>query len=132
MTERDTDTGAGSEAAESDAEHVRPHRSRTGQAAGDWLKRTTSKARLLLAKTIWILALLAALLLGLGALLIALKANPDNVLVATAVGAAEWLDGPFADVFRLESKAREALVNWGLAAVAYLIAGGILARLVRP
>lgn len=113
---------------EQTSESARPHRS---EGPG-WLKRNTPKARVRLARLIWLLALTAALVLGLGALLIALNANEDNVLVGAAVGAAAWLDGPFADVFTFSNRAREVLVNWGLAAVAYLVAGGILARLVRP
>ncbi|MGH3647774.1 MAG: hypothetical protein ACRDTM_11455 [Micromonosporaceae bacterium] len=103
-----------------------------GKTATGWLRTTTPKVRLGLARLIWLAALLAALTLGLAALLVALKANRENVLVASVVGAAEFVDGPFADVFTFADRVQQALVNWGLAALAYLIAGGVLARLVRP
>lgn len=124
MTERDVD-----EARDNGGVH---RRDGAGKAAAGWLRETTPKVRTSLARLIWLLALLAALTLGTGALLVTLKANPDNVLVSAVVGAAEFLDGPFADVFTFADRAQQVLVNWGLAALAYLIAGGVLARLVRP
>ncbi|MGH3715944.1 MAG: hypothetical protein ACRDT4_21155 [Micromonosporaceae bacterium] len=124
MTERDV-----GDVSENGGVH---RRSGAVKATAGWLRETTPKVRTGIARLIWLLALAAALALGAGALLVVLKANPDNVLVSAVVGTAEWLDGPFADVFTFSDRVQQTLVNWGLAAVAYLIAGGVLARLIRP
>jgi len=129
LTERDTDAGRTDPAKTNGGAH---RGAGVSASAGAWLKRTAPKVRLRLAKLIWLIALVAALVLGIGALLVALRANRDNVLVSAVVGGAETIDGPFEDVFTLRDHIQQVLVNWGLAAVAYLIVGGILARLVRP
>ncbi|MGH3739024.1 MAG: hypothetical protein ACRDT6_26015 [Micromonosporaceae bacterium] len=103
-----------------------------GKAAAGWVRQGTPKLRSALARLIGVAAMLAALALGVAALLVALRANSDNVLVAAMVRTAEFLDGPFADVFTFSDQVQQVLVNWGLAAVAYLIVGGVLVRLVRP
>ena len=87
--------------------------------------------------------MLAAVVLSLGALLIALGANQDNTVVESVLDAANRIDGPFWRIFDFyeENKqgarigpdtAKNHLVNWGLAAVAYLIGGRILDRVIRP
>ncbi len=96
-----------------------------------------------LASLVWLVAVLAAVVLALGALLIALKANQDNALVSGVLDVANRIDGPFWRIFEFyqdkkgpgqgpHDAVKEALVNWGLAAVAYLIAGRILERVIRP
>jgi hypothetical protein len=40
--------------------------------------------------------------------------------------------GPFKDLFRLETAKNTLLVNWGIAALVYLIAGKIVERIIRP
>ena len=84
---------------------------------------------------------LAALLLAAGALCIALKANPGNSLVKFCIDSADKLDlGVFSRAdgvahWKGHSHAdvtKNALVNWGLAAVVWLVAGRILDRVVRP
>jgi hypothetical protein len=87
-----------------------------------------------LASLVWLLAVVCALVLALGALLVSLGANPDNAVVELAIDSARRLDGPFADVFTFDgenARTKARLVNWGLAALAYLIAGRVLDRLLR-
>ncbi len=78
--------------------------------------------------------MLCAVVLALGALLISLDANPDNALVEFVTDAAKRLDGPFANVFEFEgenARTKARLVNWGLAALAYLIVGRVADRIIR-
>lgn len=94
--------------------------------------RGVTVARAYLAKSIMTAALVVALLLGLGAVLVGFGANRHNVLVSALVSADGWLDGPFGDLFTFTDPVRQTLVNWVIAAAAYLAAGGILSRLIRP
>jgi hypothetical protein len=88
--------------------------------------------RTYLAKAIMTVALVVALLLGLGAVLVGFGANPDNVLVSGLTRAGGWLSGPFGDLFTFADHTRQVLVDWVIAAVAYLVVGGVLSRLIRP
>jgi hypothetical protein len=84
---------------------------------------------------VWILTVVAAVILAAGALLIALDANPNNDLVDRVVTWAGDLDGPFNNMFTFDGEnaaAKEALVNWGLAAVAWLVGGKIASSIIRP
>ena len=99
----------------------------------------TRKVRLVVAQVVWVAAVVCALVLAVGALLIALDANPDNALVKLVLDVADVLD---LDVFSrgngiftfegADAATKNALANWGLAAVAYLVVGRILERVIRP
>jgi hypothetical protein len=93
------------------------------------------------AQVVWLLCALAALVLAVGALCIALKANLDNGLVKFSIDTADKLDlGVFSRVDGVahwkghthEALTKNALVNWGLAAVVWLIVGRVVERIVRP
>ncbi|GAB3951705.1 hypothetical protein GCM10029976_088570 [Kribbella albertanoniae] len=89
--------------------------------------------RNLLASLIWLVAVLAAALLALGALFTALdQTNQSNEIVRWVLERGHDLVGPFKDLFRLETAKNTLLVNWGIAALVYLIAGKILERFIRP
>ena len=82
---------------------------------------------------VWLLAVVCALFLAVGALLVALKMNPDNPLVAFVRDGAELLDfGSFKSFEGKNAEVKEHLVDWGIAAVIYLVAGKILDRVIRP
>jgi hypothetical protein len=95
--------------------------------------------RVRLAQVLWVLCVLAALILATGALTYALDANPENSLVQFVRDAADAVD---LGVFSLENGVKEfvgknsdtknALFNWGIAAVVWLVIGRILDKLVRP
>lgn len=98
-----------------------------------------SAVRVRVAQVIWALCALAALLLALGALTYALKANADNSAVSFIRDAADWLDLGIFDMhngvkeFSGDSAdTKDALFNWGLAAVLWLIIGRVLDRIIRP
>jgi hypothetical protein len=91
------------------------------------------KLRNLIASLIWLAAVLAAGVLALGALFTALdQTNQSNEIVRWILERGHDLVGPFKDLFRLETAKNTLLVNWGIAALVYLIAGKIIERFVRP
>jgi hypothetical protein len=111
-----------------------PRRGERLRTAGPTGKNRSDALRDRVASVVWMIAVLCAMVLGLGALLISLDANPDNSMVQYVTDAAKRLDGPFADVFQLEganARTKTRLVNWGLAALAYLIVGRVLDRIIR-
>ncbi|HYH34961.1 MAG TPA: hypothetical protein VD814_07410 [Nocardioides sp.] len=100
---------------------------------------TVSKVRVWLAQLVWLVFVACALLLAVGALLVALDANARNALVELVLDGADAVDlGIFSrrngiKEFRGDgADVKNALLNWGLGAVAYLVVGRILDRLIRP
>jgi len=98
-----------------------------------------SKIRARLAQLVWLVAALCALLLAVGALLIALDANKSNDLVDFVLRAADFVDlGVFSrqdgiKQFRGQgAEVKNALFNWGLGAIAWLVVGRILDRIIKP
>lgn len=98
-----------------------------------------SKIRARVAQLLWLASALAALLLAVGALLIALDANQKNDLVDFVLRAADFVDlGVFSRAdgikqFRGQgADVKNALFNWGLGAIAWLVVGRILDRIVKP
>ena len=102
-------------------------------------RSVVNKVRVRVAQVVWLVFVFCALLLAVGALLIALDANKDNGLVELVLDGADAVDlgiftrnngikdfrGDGADV-------KNALLNWGLGALAYLVVGKVLDRLIRP
>lgn len=102
-------------------------------------RRGIGAVRSRLGQVLWLAAVACALLLAVGALLIALDANRDNALVRVVLDGADAVDlGVFSrrnGVFAFDgadAATKNALANWGLAAVAYLIVGRLVERIVRP
>ncbi len=104
-----------------------------------WSESDIVRSRI--ASVVWLVAVLAAIVLSVGALLIALDANRDNAAVSLVLDVARWIDGPFWKLLAFSHRehgkvvpddAKEHLVNWGLAAIAYLFAGRIVDRIIRP
>ena len=96
------------------------------------------RVRVVLAQVVWLACLAAAISLLLGALLVTVGANQDNALVAFVLQAADWADlGVFSRIggikeFTGEGAAvRDAAVNWGIGAVAWLVVGRLASRLLR-
>jgi hypothetical protein len=109
---------------------------RTAQA-----KAVADMVRTRISQLVWIACVLAALVLAVGALCIALKANGDNSLVKFCIDTADKLDlGAFSRIDGVahwkghshSALTKNACVNWGLAAVVWLIVGKIVERIVRP
>jgi len=99
----------------------------------------TDKIRTAVSRGVWGTFLILGLVLATAALLIALEANENNSLVDFVLDFAKAID---LGVFDLENPIREfkgenreikeALLSYGLAAVAYLIVGRILERVIQP
>jgi hypothetical protein len=104
-----------------------------GQAALSRVGSGVKRFRNLIASLVWLLAVVAAAVLALGALFTALdQTNQSNEIVEWVLARGHDLVGPFKDLFRLETAKNTLLVNWGIAALVYLIAGKIVERFVRP
>ena len=101
------------------------------------MKAATVRVRI--AQVVWLVFVVAALFLAVGALCIALDANRSNDLVRFVLDGADLVD---LDVFSRSNGIKEyvgenaetknALFNWGLAAIAWLIVGRIFDRAIRP
>ena len=93
------------------------------------MKAKAKSVRAQVASVIWLVAVVCAVLLAVGALLVALRANQDNSIVRLVLRGADAIDGPFSrhnGIFAFAGKdaaTNNALVNWGIAAVVYLVAG---------
>jgi hypothetical protein len=107
---------------------------------GSSARRTVDSVRSAVATLVWVIAVLAALVLAAGALVVSLDFNDQNGVVkflTETAGDINFLGklkdfkpdrGPKAD----DAMTKEVLVNWGLCAVAYLVGGKILDKVIRP
>jgi hypothetical protein len=81
-----------------------------------------------------------ATILALGALLVVLRANinEDNAVVKLVTDVAEAISGPFSrengifDFTGKNAESKNALLNWGIAAIVYLAIGRILSNVISP
>ena len=130
MADENTDNGPATE--------QKPKR---GAAAAAKAKAGTDFVRLRLAQLVWLACVLAALCLAVGALLISLGDSIDqqNDLVKFVLDVADNLDfgvlGRGDGVFDFDGEnadVKNALSNWGLAALVWLIGGRIVDRIIRP
>jgi|SRR5437588_7848714 len=85
---------------------------------------------LLLARVIRTVAGVVAALIVAAILLRVLGANPHNAVVRDIHDAGRALVGPFDGLFSIKSANLAMAVNWGLAAIVYLVLGGFIARLI--
>ena len=122
-------------------ENETEQKSKRGAAAAAKAKAGSDWIRLRIAQLVWLVCVLAALCLAVGALLIALgdSVNRSNDLVQLVLETADRIDLGVFDlddgVFSFQGKNAEtknALLNWGLAAITWLIAGRVVDRIVRP
>lgn len=97
------------------------------------------RTRAVVALLVWLLCVGAALVLALGVLYLVLEVDRSHQATDALLRAADWLDLGLFDresgLFEFtgdKAPAKEALANWGLAAVIWLILGRLLDRLIRP
>jgi hypothetical protein len=83
-----------------------------------------------LARLVRTLAGLIALLIAVAIILFLVGANPANAIVRDIHDAAAWFVGPFKSLFSIRDAKLAMLVNWGLAAVLYVVVGGFIASLL--
>jgi len=83
-----------------------------------------------LARLVRSLAGLIALVIVAAIVLFVLGANPSNGIVKAIHDAGAWLVGPFKNLFSIHNAKVAMAVNWGLAAVVYLLVGHFIASLL--
>jgi hypothetical protein len=95
----------------------------TGTAAG-----AAGSGLLLVARIVRLVAFGVAAILVAAILFVVFEANPSNGIVETISDWARWLAGPFKDLFDISNRKTEIAVNYGLAALVYLVVGMLIAR----
>ena len=83
-----------------------------------------------LARLIRTIAGIVAALIVVAILLRVFSANPHNTIVSDIHDAGAWLASPFSTLFSVGSAKGSMAVNWGIAALVYLVAGHALANLI--
>jgi hypothetical protein len=81
-----------------------------------------------------LVSLVVSVVVGLivvGIALVLLEANKNNDIVDAVLDAGRFLADPFTDVFKPDGTKARVAVNWGLAAVVYSVAGGLIVSLLR-
>lgn len=81
-----------------------------------------------------------AVVLAVGAVLVVLRdnVNEQNPIVELVTGVADAVSGPFSrdngifDFSGENATAKNALLNWGIAAIVYLVLGRLVAGLIAP
>jgi len=98
-----------------------------------------ARVRDAVARVVWVVCMTLALVLAIAAFTFALEANEANGLVELVRQLADAVDLGFFDldnpVKRFNgdnAEVKDALFNYGIAAVVYLVIGRIIERLVRP
>ena len=84
----------------------------------------------LLARFVQFVLSVVVLIIVAGILLALLKANPANSVVSEVHGWGRWVVGPFDGMFSFRHARVAVAVNWGIAAVVYLFAGGLISRFI--
>jgi hypothetical protein len=84
----------------------------------------------LLARVVPFIVAIVVLIIVAGILLVVLDANASNSIVSEVHSWARWLAGPFDGMFSFHNANDAIAVNWGIAAVVYLFAGVLIARLI--
>jgi hypothetical protein len=84
----------------------------------------------LLARIVRLVVSIIVLIIVVGILFVLLDANPTNSIVSQVHDWARSRAGPVDGMFSFHSADVAIAVNWGIAAVVYLLAGGLIARLI--
>jgi hypothetical protein len=85
---------------------------------------------LLLARVVRLATKAVAAVIVAGILLYVLGANASNSVVEVVMDAGRFLVGPFETMFTIDDAKWELGVNWGIAAVVWLVAGALVARVL--
>jgi hypothetical protein len=100
----------------------------TGRMVRSSRTRTSDDVGWGIASLVWLLAVVAAAFLILYIILVLFEANPNNDLVNFISDVANKLAWVFRDLFSVNDKKLEVVLNYGLAAVVYLAVGRVAAR----
>jgi len=114
-------------------------RKRHNEAVEEGTNRDTAAAAvgaisagvIMLARLVMTIAALIALLIGLAIVLTDVSANASNTIVEGIHEGANFFAGSFTGLIRFAGHPKRAItVNWGIALLAYLLVGAILARVI--
>ena len=101
-----------------------------GRGGAGALSRGAGATMGVLARVVSLIVAIVVLLIVAGIVLVLLKANATNTIVSDVHDGARWLAGPFDGIFSFHSARVALAVNWGIAAVVYLVVGGLIGRLL--
>lgn len=121
------DDGTREDTADRDSAPARVPRTRVAAARGAWAVGTVM---LTLARLVRLLVSLVVLVIVAAILLRVLAANPANVIVRDLHDVGKTLVGPFKNIFSVKNPKASIAANWGLAALVWLIVGGLIASLI--
>jgi phage FluMu gp28-like protein len=135
----DTASGKPTSAEDGDGTKSRRRPRVSARKVAHGAKVGTDAVRSRIASVVWIVAVVFAVILALAAVLVALgPANEQNTVVEWLTSTASVLAGPAGDQtggifdFGRNEEAKNALANWGIAAIFYLVVGRLLDRIIRP
>ena len=110
-----------------EAPYRTPGRTRVTAARGAW---AIGSGMVLLARILRVVVGVIVAIIVAAILLRVLGANPHNTIVRDVHDAGRALVGPFDGLFSIKPPNLAMAVNWGLAAVVYLVVGGFIARAI--
>ena len=87
-------------------------------------------ARVAIARLVTAAAAVVAAIIVLAIVLHLLNANPSNQIVDAIHQAGSWLSSPFHGIFSPSDGDLRMALNWGIAALVYLVVARIIARVV--
>ena len=118
---------------------VQRHVTRMAESKSSERVLTVARVRGVVARVLWGICLVLALVLAIAAFSFALDANQNNGLVKFFQEFADridmgWFDlkNPVKSFKAPNAQVKTALFNYGIAAVLYLIVGRVLERIIRP
>jgi hypothetical protein len=118
------------EHAESSSEETETRVSRSRRAAVDWRGAGGKVASVVASVVRWV-GLIFAALLAIHVVFTVGSANPDNGIVSFVKSWADSLALGFSDLFTPSDEKLRVLVNYGIAAIFWLVVSGILAKIIR-
>jgi hypothetical protein len=115
----------------SDDEETPRRGSRRRPRDGDGVRGGVRRVSDLVANAVRIVAMIICVLLALHIAFVVFRANDGNVIVRRVNVWADWFAWRFRDIFVPKDERVGVLVNYGIAAIVYLIVGRVVAGLIR-
>jgi hypothetical protein len=115
------------DAAASDTGAARAPRTRVAAARGAW---AVGSGMVAVARVVRLITWIVVLVIAIAIVLFVTGANPANAVVKAFHDVGSTLVGPFHNLFKIKDAKVSLAVNWGVAAVVYLIVGSLLASLI--
>jgi hypothetical protein len=84
----------------------------------------------MVARLVRLVVAVVVLLIVAAILLRVLDANASNTIVKDVHDAGKTLVGPFRNLFTIHDAKLSIAVNWGVAALVWLVVGGLIARTI--